>query len=187
MEKLKMHFQTYFNLEDKQLDTLVSCFTKEEIKKGGIFIKQGYTCNKFAFIENGIFRVSTIVDDSDITQWIATSGYYVTDLVNFIQDEKSRWTITALTDCTIYSILKSDYNRIEGLINNWNKIERTFIIHCFTLLENRILQSLSMTAEERYLSFFENNKNLFNQIPQHYIASMLGMSPETLSRIRRRS
>ncbi len=55
---------------------------------------------------------------------------------------------------------------------------------CFIQLEDRIFSHLSLNAEERYHQFFENNKELFNQVPLQYLASMLGMSPETFSRIR---
>jgi CRP/FNR family transcriptional regulator, anaerobic regulatory protein len=62
-----------------------------------------------------------------------------------------------------------------------------FIVRCFKALEDRVFGHLSMSAEERYLYFFENNKELFNQVPLLYIASMLGMTAETFSRIRKRN
>jgi CRP-like cAMP-binding protein len=65
-------------------------------------------------------------------------------------------------------------------------LEKLFIARCFIMLEDRIFTHLSMTAEERYNFFFENNKELFNQVPLQYIASMLGMTPETFSRIRKK-
>jgi CRP-like cAMP-binding protein len=65
-------------------------------------------------------------------------------------------------------------------------LEKLFIAKCFAILEDRIFSHLSMTAEERYHFFFGNNKVLFNQVPLQYIASMLGMTPETFSRIRKR-
>jgi hypothetical protein len=68
----------------------------------------------------------------------------------------------------------------------WYELEKMFLIRCFTFIEERIMSHLSMTAEERYHFFFENNKELFNQVPLHYIASMLGMTPETFSRIRKK-
>lgn len=57
---------------------------------------------------------------------------------------------------------------------------------CFTMMEDRIFAHLSMTAEERYQLFFEQNKELFQQVPLQYIASMLGMTPETFSRVRKK-
>lgn len=187
MQQLKEQFRGYFDIEESQLDTLVGLFDKVELSKGDTFLHQGCACKEIAFVKEGVLRISAPVDGDDITQWIATPGYYVTDLVNFMQGTKSRWTITALTDSVLYSISKPNYDKLETLIPDWGKKEKEFLIHCFTILENRVLQFISMTAEERYRYYFQENKSLFNQIPQQYIASMLGMTPETLSRIRRKS
>lgn len=72
------------------------------------------------------------------------------------------------------------------MVPSWHELEKLFIAKCFTILENRIFSHLSMTAEERYNNFSEHNKELFNQVPLQYIASMLGMTPETFSRIRKK-
>lgn len=63
-------------------------------------------------------------------------------------------------------------------------MEKQFIAGCFVQLEDRVFSHLSLSAEERYDKLFENNKEIFNQVPLQYLASMLGMSPETFSRIR---
>jgi CRP-like cAMP-binding protein len=75
---------------------------------------------------------------------------------------------------------------MKEFIPKWNELEKLFIINCFSTLEDRIFSHLAMSAEERYQFFFANNKELFNQVPLQYIASMLGMTPETFSRIRKR-
>jgi hypothetical protein len=65
-------------------------------------------------------------------------------------------------------------------------LEKQFIAKCFLVLEDRVFSFLSLSSEERYNLLFESKKELFNQVPLNYIASMLGMTPETLSRIRKR-
>ncbi|WP_052258757.1 Crp/Fnr family transcriptional regulator [Sphingobacterium sp. T2] len=92
----------------------------------------------------------------------------------------------ALVDCQLLVITKQDYLQIHNILPDWNEVEKHFIIHCFTTLEERIYSHIAMSAEERYQLFFQNNKDLFNQIPLQYIASMLGITPETLSRIRKK-
>ena len=73
------------------------------------------------------------------------------------------------------------------MVPKWVELEKMFITKCFSILEDRILQHLSLSAEERYNQLFEFNKELFNVVPLQYLASMLGMAPETLSRIRKKS
>ena len=77
----------------------------------------------------------------------------------------------------------SDKNTLGVSIDH---LEKLFIVRCFSMMEDRIFSHLSMSAEERYNLFFESNRELFNQVPLQYIASMLGMSPETFSRIRKK-
>ena len=94
--------------------------------------------------------------------------------------------IQALADTELYSITKEDYKLIGDLVPRWHELEKLFIVRCFIILEERIFSHLSMTAEERYHFFYQHNRELFNQVPLQYIASMLGMTPETFSRIRKK-
>ncbi|OGS76943.1 MAG: Crp/Fnr family transcriptional regulator [Candidatus Fluviicola riflensis] len=131
-------------------------------------------------------RIYVQTEDKEVTQWISTKGYFVTDLAGFVFETPARWTIQALTDVELFTINRSDYVKLGQLIPKWHELEKLFITRCFIILEDRIFTHLSMTAEERYNFFFENNKELFNQVPLQYIASMLGMTPETFSRIRKK-
>ena len=109
------------------------------------------------------------------------------DLASFMFHLPARWNIQALTDCEIYKIDSMDYQRIGQVVPGWTELEKLFIAKCFTVLEDRIVTYLSMTAEERYNQLFNINKELFNQVPLQYLASMLGMTPETLSRLRKKA
>jgi len=96
----------------------------------------------------------------------------------------ARWNIQALTDCKLYTIKQEAYERIRDHVANWDELEKLFIAKCFLTLEDRVFSQISMSAEERYQMLFEQNPGLFNEVPLQYIASMLGMSAETFSRIR---
>lgn len=98
-------------------------------------------------------------EDKEVTQWISTKGYFVTDLSGFIFNQPARWTIQALTDVEIYTIRKSEYEKIKTIIPRWPELERLFIVRCFTTLEDRIFSHLSMTAEERYHFSSRTTKN----------------------------
>ncbi|WP_317046563.1 Crp/Fnr family transcriptional regulator [Adhaeribacter arboris] len=124
--------------------------------------------------------------EKEVTQWISTKGYFVTDLAGIIFHQPTRWNIQALTNCELYTIQKTDYNNLGQLIPEWHHLEKLFIARCFTFLEDRIFALLSMTAEERYRHLFKQSPELFNQVPLQYLASMMGMMPETLSRLRKR-
>jgi len=187
MTELEQNIKSYFGvIQQDALQTISSLFHLTTIKKGEYFLETGKACNKLSFIESGFLRIFMVTEYKEVTQWISTKGYFVTDLSSLLFESPARWTIQALTDCVLFTIDKKDYKRIGNLVPQWHELEKMFIAKCFTILEDRILTHLSMTAEERYHSFFKNNKELFNQVPLQYIASMLGMTPETFSRIRKR-
>ncbi|MGY5251746.1 Crp/Fnr family transcriptional regulator [Sphingobacterium spiritivorum] len=187
MTELELSIKSYFGVIDtKELSSIVSLFKPEILKKGDYFLKTNKNSDRLSFVQSGLLRIFLATEDKEVTQWISTKGYFVTDLSGFIFDQPSRWTIQALTDVNIYTIRKSEYEKIHTIIPKWPQLERSFIVRCFATLEDRIFSHLSMTAEERYYFFFENNKELFNQVPLQYIASMLGMRPETFSRIRKK-
>lgn len=187
MTELEKYIQSYFGISQEDLAQVGALFKRQTIKKGDYFLKTGRVCDKLSFIQSGLLRIYVQPPNKEVTQLISTKGYFVTDLASLIFNTPARWTIQALTDAEIYTIDSQDYNRIGTLIPKWHELEKLFIARCFTILEDRIFTHLSMTAEERYHFFFERNKELFNQVPLQYIASMLGMTPETFSRIRKKS
>ena len=187
MTALEQNIKSYFGvIEQNELQTISSLFNLATIKKGDYFLKTGKSCDKLCFVQSGLLRIFVTTHDKEITQWISTPGYFVTDLASLLFETPARWTIQALTDCDIYFINRTDYKKIGTLIPKWHELEKLFIAKCFVILEERIFTHLSMTAEERYNSFFESNREIFNQVPLQYIASMLGMTPETFSRIRKK-
>ena len=93
----------------------------------------------------------------------------------------------ALSPCSLYTISRENYAQIQTIVPQWEGLEKQFIAKCFLHLEDRVFSFLSMSAEERYHHFMTHKKELFNQVPLHYLASSLGMTPETLSRIRKKT
>jgi CRP-like cAMP-binding protein len=187
MTELEQNIQAYFGVMlESDLKTIGSLFKENTHKKGDFLLHSGQHCNQLSFVQSGLIRIYSIRDGKEVTQWISTKGYFVTDLSSLLFESPARWTIQALTDVNLLTINRDDYRRIGSLVPKWHELEKLFIAKCFTILEDRIFSHLSMTAEERYDFFFENNKELFNQVPLQYIASMLGMTPETFSRIRKK-
>ncbi|MET0637666.1 MAG: Crp/Fnr family transcriptional regulator [Chitinophagaceae bacterium] len=186
MTRLEQYINANFGVTGEELSMIASLFEPEMIRKGEFYIKSGTTCNKLSFVQSGYLRLYATLADKDITQWIFSKGYFMGDMSSFTFNIPSRWNIQALTDATLFTIQKESYINIVEKVPRWPEIEKHFLISCFSTMENRIFGHLSMSAEERYAAFYENNRELFNQVPLLYIASMLGMTPETFSRIRKR-
>jgi CRP-like cAMP-binding protein len=187
MTELEKYIQAYFGVAKEDIAKIVSFFQPVHIKKGDYFLKTGRKSDRLGFVQSGIIREYLLVDDKEITKWISTNGYFVVDLSGFYFHQPSRLNIQALSDCELYVIDAENYQKIGHRIPGWAELEKLFIAKCFTALEDRIITHLSLTAEERYHRLFNFNSDLFNQVPLQYLASMLGMTPETLSRIRKKA
>ena len=100
--------------------------------------------------------------------------------MGFFYDQPNRWTIQALTDTELLTITKANYLKLCATFPKWIEIEKRFLVKCFAMLEDRVFTHISMTAEERYDLYFKQNRELFNQVPLQYIASVLGITAEHL-------
>lgn len=187
MSELERYIQNYFGVPKDELQHIADMFQEEKLAKGDFYLRQAQYCNKLSFIRSGLMRIYVDQEHREVTQWLSTHGSFITDLSSLVFEQPARFNITALTDVEVYTIYRHDYQRLGNVVPNWHQLEKLFIAKCFVMLEDRIQRHLSMSAEERYYVFFAENKELFNQVPLQYIASMLGMTPETFSRIRRKS
>jgi len=179
-----LHFQ--FNISSNDCKKIAASFKAETIKKGDYFLRSGSRCNKLSYIKEGILRIYVNMPDREVTQWISTRESFVTEFNAFFYRQASMRDIQALTDTQLLTIDYQQYLELGKLLPEWNEFERLFIGKCFVFMENRIFDLISLSAEERYKRLFEQNRELLNQVPLQYIASMLGMTPETFSRIRKK-
>lgn len=187
MTELEKYIINYFGVNENDVSKIVTFFKPIQLKKGDYFLSKGKLSNRLAFVQSGILREFIDVDEKEITKWISTKGYFIVDLGSFVFSQPSRWNIQALTDCELFIIDIADYHKLSEVVPKWLELEKLFIAKCFTILEDRVIQHISMSAEERFNQLFQFNKELFNIVPLQYLASMLGMAPETLSRLRKKN
>lgn len=186
MENFKRLALQYFGqLTDQELELLYGYFTIEKLKKNDFFTTEDKICDRLSIINIGILRVYSYSDNKQVTQWISTENSIITEVLGFFFNQANRWNIQACCDTELFTITKRDYQRLCKDFPKWTQIEKKLLVTCFAMMENRIFSHLSLTAQERYQQYFEQNKALFNQVPLQYIASILGMTPETFSRIRK--
>lgn len=187
MTELEKYITGSFHVQALEAAIIARKFQPVLLAKGQSFLKQGRLSDRVGFMESGLLRQFKDIEGREITQWISGSGNFVADLGSLVFDAPSRYTFEALTDVELHVIHKSDFDAISVEIANWPDLQKSFLAKCFMVMEERLLQHLSMSAEERYQALFLRDKSLFNTVPLNYLASMMGMTPETLSRIRRKA
>lgn len=187
MSDFNQLIQRHFGpLSIEDLNIIRSYFKEEKLLKNEFFTRSDQVCNRLSLVKSGILRAYALADGKEITQWLSAPDTFITEAVGFFFNQPNRWTIQAFTEVELLTITKTDYQKLCKEFPKWNEIEKQFIIKCFMMMEDRIFSHLSTTAEERYNRYFEHHKELFTQVPLQYIASVLGMTPETFSRIRKR-
>lgn len=186
MNNFEKYLHSQFNISSEDCKTLGKSFRPEMVRKGEYFVRSGGFCDRLSFIEEGVLRIYYRFADREVTQWISTRESFVTDFGSFFYRQPSLRDIQALEDTELLTIDFKEYQSLGELLPVWNQFEKVFVGKCFVFMENRILDLISLSAEQRYARLFEQNHELLNQVPLQYIASMLGMTPETFSRIRRK-
>jgi len=186
MSELKKYIIETFGFTKNEFQEIKDFFEPREINKGDYFLKEGQYVRQMGFVEKGILREFLHVNEKEVTKWFSTSGYFAVDLSGFLFDLKSKVSYQAMSDVEILAISKENYGKISARVSRWDELEKMFLAKCFGVLENRVISHLALSAEERYNQLFMFNPTLFNEVPLNQIASMLGMTAETLSRIRKK-
>lgn len=179
--------QSWFGIPDQAIGRISGYFEPMLLQKDEFFLQAGANARRMAYVQSGLVR--EYFDDEqgrEVTKWIAMPGYFLMDVTAFMFQQPARWHFQALSDCSLLTLSQENYQKICTGIPQWPALEKLFLAKCFAMLEDRIVSHLSLSAEERYEQFFARFPALFNQAPLQYLASLLGMTPETFSRIRKK-
>lgn len=170
---------------ETQAEMLTQSFSLfKGISEGEYFLQEGQTCQHIALIVKGQFRYYYNTEAGDVTRWISLQGDFMTSLSSFIQNNPAVETIQAVKESEVLMISRSAWMKLydsqDFIRQFWLKsIEMNYIG-----MEERVFNQIALSAEERY-QWMLNHYPRFNQeVPDKYIASMLGITPRHLSRIR---
>lgn len=185
LHKLISHFYNYLPLNEKEKEELSNRVIEKSIKRKQFILQPHDVCRHYTFVISGLFKMYGVdKNGTDHNIQFASENEWIVDIGSFHSDKESRLYIEAIEPSVILQIEKSN---LLYLYTNYPKFDRNFrviIENKFIELENRVLQNISSTAEERYETFLEQYPKLSNRIPNTQIASYLGITPEFLSKIR---
>lgn len=183
---LKAHIKKRVDISDEEFDACREFFVPKKIRKRQYFLQEGEISRHLGFVNSGCMRVYTI-DDKGIEHIIqfAIEDWWVGDLSSFLSGLPATFNIDALQDSELLLLEKSERDKMLEEVPKMERFFRLILESNYIATHRRIIDSLSSSAEERYLKFIKTYPALLENIPQHLIASYLGITPQSLSRIRK--
>lgn len=187
VEPLINYFNNLIPLNDEEVELVSSYFKPRLYRKRQYVLQEGDICNQFNFVVRGCLRMYK-VDEKGNTHIIqfASENWWMIDIGSFHGRKPSELNIDALEDTMVLQISYDNLIALYTQVAKFDRIFRVLIENSYVTLQNRLLQNISSTAEDRYNSFIEVYPHLSNRLPQTQIASFLGITPEFLSRLRNR-
>lgn len=177
----------HIQLDDVEKAVLLSSLEFRSLKAGEYMEKAGEQSRYFVFVSMGcLMAYYTDEEGVDRVMQFATSSWWTGDLCSFSKSTPSVFSTRALTDSEVLLITREGLDALLEKVPRLEKYFRILFQNSLIAHQQRILQTISFTAEERYESFRERFPTLEQFVPQKYIASYLGVTPEFLSKIRRR-
>lgn len=179
--------QQYIPLSERDQQLIIACLRERKVKKGQFLVHEGAVSRCTNFVNEGSVRTYFIdLNGQEHIVQFAIEGWWISDLNSFILQVPATFNVQAIEDSVI---LELPFESLELLYEQIPKLERYFRIvtqRAFVAFQQRIVQNISMTAEDRYLAFQQKYPKIELRIPQRLVASYLGISAEFLSKIKKR-
>ncbi|MGE7773676.1 Crp/Fnr family transcriptional regulator [Chitinophaga sp. NPDC101104] len=187
MQQIRQYFEKFTPLSDDDWHYFSSRLTRESFPKKSLLLRAGQTENHLSFIAEGLVRFYIPKDgDNDLTFSFSFSNDFVSAYDSFLTRQPSIYNVEALTDTVLLRVSHSDLQDIYQNTAAGNIIGRHAGEDLYLTLLRREISLLSESAEERYRKLLADQPRLVREIPLKYIASWIGITPQALSRIRKR-
>jgi CRP-like cAMP-binding protein len=172
------------HLSEEVKNVFISLLHEFKVKKGATFLQEGAVCNHTYIVETGLIRQYFYKDGIDITEYFAWEIQGFVCLESFIENKPSKLIVEALEDSLIYGIQKDELTAASEKYREIELMYRGLFEKSLLVSQRRMYTMLFETARERYNNFMKVSPFLMNRVPSMYIASYLGITPETLSRVK---
>jgi CRP-like cAMP-binding protein len=189
LQVFRKHLEPFVLFSEEEWNIFSKHLHLLHLKKRWQFVTQGKTCNEVGFILNGSFRFYFVKDGVEISNYFSFENDFISSYRSFLKRESSLINIEAMEDSQLIYFSHSSLQELISDDRIMLKMERfgrkiaEYLICCY---EERVVSFVTQTPEERYRILLENGNDLLQRIPQHYIANYLGITPVSLSRIRKR-
>lgn len=186
LSKLYAHITQNFPLNEDFKNTIEQHFTPLQIPKNTIIEEEGKVPQYLYFINEGYMRSFYYDKDGDeVTTYLATPKHYMASFLSLSQQKVSTENIETITDCSLLKISREDFLKIIEKYPDFREYSLQIFEQAFSKMNQRANDLATLTAEQRYSQLINNQGNILQNVPIQYIASFLGIKPQSLSRIRK--
>jgi CRP-like cAMP-binding protein len=184
MESLRQAIEKIAPLPDDCKDVFLRTWHYQEVPKDYPLLRENTIGDQLFFIEKGIARIFYHKNDKEITEWIAMDGQFFLSITSFFQRTPSHLGIHTLEPSSVYSIRQADFMQLADRYHAIEKVLRKMVTASLILSQKRMDAIQFETAQFRYERLLQESPGIIQRVPLSYIASFLGVTLETLSRIR---
>ena len=185
-EELKAHCSAQLELSSAELGLIDVYFRERLLKKKELLLEEGEVCNAMTFVAEGCIRQFHLKEGDERTCDLSFAGSWVTDLKSFNQGTPCVMNHQALEATRVSSITKKDLLALYAACPKFETYGRMMTEQVLERASTLAMSLGSDSPQERYLKLLNTRSDLFQRVPQKYIANLLGVSPESLSRLRGR-
>ena len=179
-------FKQILPLKQVEKNELRSVVRQRNIRKRQFILQEEDVCKHYTFVISGCFRMFSVdKKGNEHNIQFAAENDWISDIGSFFSETPSKLFIEAIESSTVLQIEKKELLKLYTDSLKFNRNFRVMIENKYVELQNRVLQNISSTAEERYTAFIEQYPHLSNRLPSTQIASYLGVTPEFLSKVRK--
>ena len=173
-------------MSQQKAEEIISHFEQRELAQGEYLIEAGQRSNEYLYLEDGFMRAYTYdVEGNEVTTNFYAANSVVFEVASFFGRTASKEYIQALTPCSGYIVDYESLNQLFHTLPEFREFGRAILVKGFVALKERTLSLINDTAEERYAALLERKPEIFQYAPLKHIASYLGITDTSLSRIRR--
>lgn len=174
-------------LTHEEEEIIKSYLSPKKLRKKQYLLQAGDVCKTIAFVEKGTLRAySTDEKGNEHIIQFALEGWTISDLYSFMTGEPATYHIDALEDSELILISKSAQEEILKRVPKYETYTRMQLTGAYLAMQKRLTSIISLPVEERYMNFISVYPDIAQRVPQHMIASYMGLKPETLSRVRKK-
>lgn len=185
IKQLEFFLKKFIDVNEEEIQAFSRNMKLLDLKKGSHLLEIGETCNVVAFIAKGVLRYYYVANGEENTVQFFFENGFAADMESFISGSQSKVGIDAIENSTLLVIPKKDILELYKTYHKFEHLGRLMAEAAYMGLRKKTNEFLNMSAEERYLNLIKERPKVMERIPQHYIASYLGIKPQSLSRIRK--